>query len=198
MPRGWRRQSAELGAKLSLGFEILLSLAAADGDGGGDGDDDGDGGGPSAEATGEAWEAFVASLESRGYFRGELRGSRLHTELMRAAADGAIIVLATHQPSRFQGLLTHVGSMAAGRLAPLVPLSKDRVELSLEVEQGIDLLLSSLLQLEGLVVVATRPSGCSVQIEHAHVPALARCCVPYGLRSMEMVFPPTVGTTTHG
>ena len=119
------------------------------------------------------------------------------TELVRAAADGAIIVLATHQPTRFKGVLTHVGSMAAGRLAPLVPLSKDRVELSLEVEQGIDRLLPSLMQLEGLVVVATRPTGCSVQIDHAHVPALAKCCVPYGLRSMETVFPPTVGTATH-
>ncbi len=36
---------------------------------------------------GERWSAFVASLKEKGYFRGELEGSKVHQLLMTSAKE---------------------------------------------------------------------------------------------------------------
>ncbi|XP_037542033.1 protein ecdysoneless homolog [Nematolebias whitei] len=64
----------ELGMKLAHGFEILCSKCRL----------------PSSEpdapvSCNPQWKAFLESLKRNGYFRGELEGSALHKELVRAA-----------------------------------------------------------------------------------------------------------------
>ncbi|CAG9464126.1 unnamed protein product [Pedinophyceae sp. YPF-701] len=93
MPRAWpaaaepsarSRRAAELGLKLTCGFEILC---AEEGRGNAD---ERTGGDHAAVAGGVAWERYVAALKRAGYFRGEIEGSRLHQELTAKAREAFV------------------------------------------------------------------------------------------------------------
>jgi hypothetical protein len=80
----------DMGAKLAVGFEMLAARGAARGGGGAGGD----GGGPDAGSSsssaapvlsGVKWDEFLANLKAKGYFNGNLEGSRDYKLLMRQA-----------------------------------------------------------------------------------------------------------------
>ncbi|XP_047315588.1 protein ecdysoneless homolog [Impatiens glandulifera] len=64
-------KEAELGMKLTCGFEMIYQLRRRDGD----------------EGKGSTWEAFRASLEKNGYFQGLLPGSQGYNRLMAKAEE---------------------------------------------------------------------------------------------------------------
>ncbi|KAG2454776.1 hypothetical protein HYH02_000611 [Chlamydomonas schloesseri] len=99
-------RAADLGLKLTVAAEILCARHAAASSGGGGGGASGVGGaeaGAGAEGAGvgpgvlteaavaaahpEAWRRFKGSLEARGYFDGNIPGSRRYKELLAAAME---------------------------------------------------------------------------------------------------------------
>ena len=85
-----RHKAARLGARLTIGLELLLLLGRGR-DGSTDGDDEREPRTKPDGATvlcdnGAAWQRFEATLVSRGYYRGELAGSELYEALRMDAA----------------------------------------------------------------------------------------------------------------
>ncbi|KAG9138494.1 hypothetical protein Leryth_012776 [Lithospermum erythrorhizon] len=60
-------KEAELGMKISCGFEMMYQLRKREGE----------------EGTGSTWEAFRQSMERNGYFKGLLPGSKEYKRLMK-------------------------------------------------------------------------------------------------------------------
>jgi hypothetical protein len=118
-PKGWpplpppsdpAAAAAELGLKLTAGFEMLLAANpssyegaaggdqgdAAAGEGEGEGEGGGGGGGGGSAAVSElsdaallldpGWRAYASRLQALGYFGGELEGSAAHAAATAAAA----------------------------------------------------------------------------------------------------------------
>jgi len=64
-------KSSELGFKLALGLEILISRIRAEG--------------PNAFSESNGWKIFISRLEKMGYFQGEIAGSKQHQRLKKDA-----------------------------------------------------------------------------------------------------------------
>ncbi|XP_041473707.1 protein ecdysoneless homolog [Lytechinus variegatus] len=82
-PSSSKFKSADLGMKLAHGFEILCSHCHGN-------KKDADTNSttppePEDLATGARWEKFLHSLTEKGFFRGELKGSKLYKELLKSA-----------------------------------------------------------------------------------------------------------------
>ncbi|XP_014669757.1 PREDICTED: protein ecdysoneless homolog [Priapulus caudatus] len=74
----------DLGMKLACGFEILLSridsLRSSSSD-----SDSPDSMGQQSEVSDVRWNRYLRNLKEKGYFRGEIEGSKLHQQLLSTA-----------------------------------------------------------------------------------------------------------------
>lgn len=80
------RKAADLGLKLTMGFEMLMARAGYPQEGVQEGSAS-DRGTRGHEVGGPRWERFVRTLERRGFFGGNIPGSREHSRLLRNARD---------------------------------------------------------------------------------------------------------------
>ncbi|XP_030840023.1 protein ecdysoneless homolog [Strongylocentrotus purpuratus] len=98
-PTSSKFKSADLGMKLAHGFEILCSRCHGN-------RKDADPpdiitSEPEDLATGARWEKFLQSLTEKGFFRGELEGSKLYNKLIKSAKQFyASIVTGNEQTSQ--------------------------------------------------------------------------------------------------
>ncbi|XP_013386077.1 protein ecdysoneless homolog [Lingula anatina] len=79
-PKSSKHKSYDLGMKLAYGFEILCAQCASNKAG-----REVNAGSAQRPVSGVRWQRFLAALQQKGYFRGELEGSKLYTQLLENA-----------------------------------------------------------------------------------------------------------------